>query len=95
MDSDRVLPVDFLEGQDMTGGLGSLNNAEALIEYKLAHAIQKITATTAPAIGYLLDNGEPQTYNVYDFVEHMLSRIIALILFILIVSLLFQMFMMP
>jgi ABC-2 type transport system permease protein len=74
INGDKVEPVDFLVGQDMTGGLGALNNAEALIEYKLAHAIQKVTAINAPAVGYLLDNGEPETYNVYDFIEHTLKQ---------------------
>src|SRR6266700_5736423 len=43
---DRILPVDFLEWQDMTVGVNTLNTAEALIEYKLSHAIQKIMASS-------------------------------------------------
>lgn len=70
---DRELAVDLLQGQDMTGGVTSLNNAEALLEYKFAHTIQKISADTAPAIGYLLDNGEPLTYNVFDLIDRTLK----------------------
>jgi gliding-associated putative ABC transporter substrate-binding component GldG len=68
---DRVIPVDFLQGSKVTDGdpFSTLNNAEALMEFKLAHAIQKITAETVPAVGYLLGNGEPLSYNVYDLVE--------------------------
>ncbi len=66
---DMHIPVDFLQGLDMQGGINSLNNAEALLEYKLASAIQKITTDTVPVIGYLLGNGEPQNYNVYDFIQ--------------------------
>jgi gliding-associated putative ABC transporter substrate-binding component GldG len=72
--TDRELAIDLLQGQDMTGGVHSLNNAEALLEYKFAHTIQKITADTAPAIGYLVGNGEPMNYNVYDLIERTLRQ---------------------
>jgi gliding-associated putative ABC transporter substrate-binding component GldG len=71
---DREVAIDLLQGQDMTGGVQSLNNAEALLEYKMARSIQKITADTVPAIGYLLGNGEPLTYNVFDLIERTLRQ---------------------
>jgi ABC-2 type transport system permease protein len=70
---DRVAGVDFLEGQSFTKGINSLNNAEALLEYKFANAIQKIIADSVPAVGYLTGNGEPLTYNVYDLIERTLK----------------------
>lgn len=70
---NRVETVDLLQGQDMTGGIQSLNNAEALLEYKFAHAIQKITAEQVPVIGYLVGNGQPLSYNVYDLIERTLK----------------------
>ncbi len=54
---DRVLGVDFLQGQSSLDGINSFNNAEALLEYKLADAIRKITQDTVPLIGYLVGNG--------------------------------------
>jgi len=48
---DRALGVDFLQGQSSLDGINSLNNAEALLEYKLADAIRKITQDTVPLIG--------------------------------------------
>jgi gliding-associated putative ABC transporter substrate-binding component GldG len=71
---DREVAVDLLQGQDMTGGIQSLNNAEALLEYKMARSIQKITADTVPAIGYLLGNGELFNYNVYDLIDRTLRQ---------------------
>jgi gliding-associated putative ABC transporter substrate-binding component GldG len=71
---DREVAVDLLQGQDMTGGMQSLNNAEALLEYKMARSIQKVTADTVPAIGYLVGNGEPLTYNVFDLIDRTLRQ---------------------
>lgn len=69
----RITTVDLLQGQDMTGGIQSLNNAEALLEYKFAHAIQKLSAEKVPNIGYLIGNGQPLSYNVYDLIERTLK----------------------
>lgn len=76
----RITAVDFLQGQSngqFEGALGafnSLNNAEALLEYKLANTIQKITQDSVPLIGYLLGNGEPFSYNVWDLIERTLKK---------------------
>lgn len=69
----RNLPVNFLQGQSLTGGYESLNNAEALLEYKFANTIDKITRDSVPVIGYLIGNGQPLTYNVYDLIENTLK----------------------
>lgn len=66
---DRITAVDFLQGQNFEGGLQSLQQAEALLEYKLASGIRKITRDTIPLIGYLSGNGEPLDYRVYDLIE--------------------------
>jgi ABC-2 type transport system permease protein len=66
---DRTIGVDFLQGQNFQAGLSSLNNAEALLEYKLAGSINKIRQDTVPLIGYLAGNGEPLDYSVYDLIE--------------------------
>ena len=65
---DRVAGVDFLQGQ-AAGGLDALNNADALLEYKLANAIRKVTRDTLPLVGYLSGNGQPLDYTVYDLIE--------------------------
>lgn len=71
---DRIQSVDFLQGQDMQGGINSLNNSEALLEYKLISTIQKVTTDTVPLVGYLIGNGEPMTYNVVDLINRTLRQ---------------------
>ncbi len=71
---DREVAIDLLQGQNMTGGVQSLNNAEALLEYKLARTIQKITTDTVPAIAYLLGNGELFNENVKDLIDGTLRQ---------------------
>jgi gliding-associated putative ABC transporter substrate-binding component GldG len=69
---DKVMPIDFLQGQDMSEGLQSLNNVNSLLEYKFANGIQKATQERPAVIGYLAGNGEPLSYNVYDLIERTL-----------------------
>lgn len=71
--NDRVMPVDLLQGQDMTGGIQTLNTAAALLEYKFANAIQKVTQEKPAVIGYLAGNGQPLSYNYYDLIEGILK----------------------
>lgn len=66
---NRVTAVDFLQGQSAENGINSLNNAEALLEFKLAGAIHKLVQDTLPLIGYLSGNGESLSYNVYDLIN--------------------------
>ncbi|RZL20133.1 MAG: gliding motility-associated ABC transporter substrate-binding protein GldG, partial [Pedobacter sp.] len=72
---DIEVAINLLDGQSMEGGYQTLNNAEALLEYRFANAIQKITTDKIPVIGYLLGNGEPQSYNVYDLVTNVLKPV--------------------
>lgn len=66
--------IDFLEGQSNLNGLASLNNAEALMEFKIARAILMLQRDTVPVVGYLTGNGEPLDYSVYDLVENVLRK---------------------
>ncbi len=65
----RATAIDFLQGQSAVDGINSLNNAEALLEYKLSGTIHKLTQDTVPWVGYLVGNGESMSYNVYDLVN--------------------------
>jgi ABC-2 type transport system permease protein len=70
---DNEIAINLLEGQSMTGGYQTLNNAEALLEYRFANAIQKVTTDSVAVIGYLVGNGQSQSYNVYDLIENTLK----------------------
>lgn len=64
---DRSFPIDLLQGQvqkntfnsDDILDKSSLNSAEALLEYKFANAIQKLTQKETPVVAYAYGNGEP------------------------------------
>jgi ABC-2 type transport system permease protein len=72
---DRELPVDLLKGvQRSREGQSSEQlyvNAENLLEYKFASAIDKLITDTLPAIGYLLGNGEPLDFRVYSLIQYL------------------------
>jgi ABC-2 type transport system permease protein len=70
---DRVYPVNLLTGvQERGEGQPQeqlITNAETLLEYKFGSAIDKITQKEIPRVGYVLGNGEPLDYRVYDLIE--------------------------
>jgi len=66
--------IDFLEGQSNLNGLASLNNAEALMEFKIARAIMLLQRDSVPIVGYLTGNGQPLDYSIYDLVENVLRK---------------------
>jgi len=60
---DRAVGVDLLKGQRAFGTgaeeLAALyNNVEASVEYKFAHALEKVTTEEKPLVGWLLGNGQ-------------------------------------
>ncbi|HLY71709.1 MAG TPA: gliding motility-associated ABC transporter substrate-binding protein GldG [Puia sp.] len=66
---DRLFPVNLLKGVGKTDENSLYNNAEALLEYKFANAIDKITEKSEPAIAYVMGNGEPLDLSVYNLIE--------------------------
>lgn len=63
----KSIAVDLLQGQVQKNVFNSddildkqsLNSAEALLEYKFANAIQKLTQKEVPVVAYAYGNGEP------------------------------------
>ncbi|HEY6900245.1 MAG TPA: gliding motility-associated ABC transporter substrate-binding protein GldG, partial [Puia sp.] len=68
---DRIYPVNLLKGIQVTSEEQLYTNAETLLEYKLGSAIEKITAKARPAVGYVLGNGEPLDFRVYELIQDM------------------------
>ncbi|MFY7840543.1 MAG: gliding motility-associated ABC transporter substrate-binding protein GldG [Lacibacter sp.] len=76
----RVISIDLLSGKTeysrdpLTGSLvtdeaKSISNAEALLEFKFAEAIEKIQRKQKPFIGYLTGNGQPMGPETFDLVQ--------------------------
>jgi ABC-2 type transport system permease protein len=72
---EREMPVDLLKGVQRSREGQSPEqlyvNAENLLEYKFASAIDKLITDTLPAIGYLLGNGEPLDFRVYSLIQYL------------------------
>jgi gliding-associated putative ABC transporter substrate-binding component GldG len=66
--NNRSIAIDLLQGQIQKSVFNSnslldkqtLNSAEALLEYKFAHAIQQLTQENVPVVAYAYGNGEPE-----------------------------------
>ena len=56
---DKMLPVNLYSGTQTVITPPELNSAEALLEYKFADAIYKVTEDHKPMIAYSVGNGEP------------------------------------
>lgn len=77
---NKVVSVDLLSGKTeysrdpLTGSLvtdeaKSISNAEALLEFKFADAIEKIQRKQKPLIGYMTGNGQPMGPETFDLVQ--------------------------
>lgn len=71
--NEQTIPVRLYQGKTPLINFQELNSAEALLEFKLADAIAKITQKEKPVVGYAIGNGEPMDFIVYDLVENTLK----------------------
>lgn len=71
---DQSIPVRIYQGKTPLINFQELNSSEAMLEYRLADAISKITRKEKPVVGYATGNGEPfpGEYRTYDLVENVL-----------------------
>ena len=70
----KVEAVDLYAGNKTMVSASELNSAEAMMEFKFANAIHKLTTVNKPMIAYADGNGEPPigSYITYDLVENVL-----------------------
>ena len=71
---DGLLPVNLYSGNKTFISPSELNSAEALMEFKFADAINKLSQTEKPMIAYSSGNGEPQDVRSYDLAENVLKQ---------------------
>jgi ABC-2 type transport system permease protein len=71
---DGVIPIDLFSGNKTFISPSELNSAEALMEFKFADGISKLTQKTKPMLAYSIGNGEPTGMNTYDLVENNLKK---------------------
>ncbi|MBN8837373.1 MAG: gliding motility-associated ABC transporter substrate-binding protein GldG [Sphingobacteriia bacterium] len=62
----NILPVDLMSGKSGMDEESSLNYSEALLEFKLDDAIDKLTKKEFPVVAYASGNGEPLNPTVKD-----------------------------
>ena len=70
----KMEPVVLYPGNKILINPEELNNAEALMEYHLASAIEKVLQPSLPMIAYSMGNGEPTGAEVQDLVENILIK---------------------
>ncbi len=68
---DRKVPVDLMTGKSGMDEESTLNYSEALLEFKFADAIDKLTRKQLPIVAYAAGNGEPLNPSVRDLFEAM------------------------
>jgi ABC-2 type transport system permease protein len=66
--------VELYKGKSPQISFAEISSAEALLEYKLADGIAKITQKEKPKVGYSIGNGEPTNVTTYDLVENVLKK---------------------
>ncbi|HEX8279063.1 MAG TPA: gliding motility-associated ABC transporter substrate-binding protein GldG [Segetibacter sp.] len=67
----RKIPVDLISGKSGMDEESSLNYSEALLEFKFADAIDKLTREQMPVVAYAAGNGEPLNPRVRDLFDAM------------------------
>lgn len=72
--NNKLQAVDLYSGAKTIITPPELNSAEALLEYKFADALTKITNPHRPLVAYSTGNGEPTGINTYDLVENVLKK---------------------
>ncbi len=68
---DRQIPIDLMSGKSGMDEESTLNYSEALLEFKFADAIYKLSRKQLPIVAYAAGNGEPLNPTVRDLFDAM------------------------
>lgn len=71
--NDVSIPVSLYQGKTPMINFQELNSAEAMLEYRFADAIYKLSRNSKPLVAFATGNGEPMDISVYDMVENVLK----------------------
>jgi gliding-associated putative ABC transporter substrate-binding component GldG len=69
--NDRQIPIDLMSGKSGLDEESTLNYSEALLEFKFADAIDKLSRKQTPIVAYAAGNGEPLNPSVRDLFDVM------------------------
>jgi len=71
---EKVMPVALYNGSSKAITFSEINSAEAMMEFKFADAINKLTQTDKPMVAYSTGNGEPGDVRSYDLANNVLLK---------------------
>jgi len=64
---EKTLPVMLYQGTSKAITFSEINSAEAMMEFKFADAISKLSQTSKPMVAYSIGNGEPDANNIHTY----------------------------
>lgn len=71
---ENVMPVELYNGSSKAITYSEINSAEAMMEFKFADAISKLSQPQKPMIAYSAGNGEPGDVRSYDLANSVLLK---------------------
>ena len=64
---DKLTPVMLYQGTSKAITYSEINSAEAMMEFKFADAISKLSQPAKPMVAYSIGNGEPGADNIHTY----------------------------
>jgi ABC-2 type transport system permease protein len=71
---EKVIPVSLYNGSSKAITYSEINSAEAMMEFKFADAINKLSETEKPMVAFSVGNGEPGDVRSYDLANNVLLK---------------------
>ncbi len=71
---EKIMPVALYNGSSKAITYSEINSAEAMMEFKFADAINKLSQNEKPMVAYSVGNGEPGDVRSYDLANNVLLK---------------------